>query len=158
MVERDASGVAARSRARKHRRRSPGSKEPGCSRAFADGRRRTARLADTLARVSHLALHLEGPLAELDINPLMVLPSGQGSEGGRPRRVPRHVVVRNLRSEPGGYGWRSTDSRPSAFSAIAALHAPFHAFAGRMLLNGSDKKDRSSAPLADGLSGRSVRE
>jgi acetyltransferase len=35
-------------------------------------------LADTLVRVSHLAVHLEGQLAELDINPLMVLPSGQG--------------------------------------------------------------------------------
>jgi acyl-CoA synthetase (NDP forming) len=35
-------------------------------------------LADTLMRVSHLAMHLEGHLAELDINPLMVLPSGQG--------------------------------------------------------------------------------
>jgi len=35
-------------------------------------------LADTLVRVSHLAVHLEGHLAELDINPLMVLPSGQG--------------------------------------------------------------------------------
>jgi acetyltransferase len=33
-------------------------------------------LADTLVRVSHLAVHLEGTLAELDINPLMVLPSG----------------------------------------------------------------------------------
>jgi hypothetical protein len=29
-------------------------------------------------RVSHLATHLEGQLAELGINPLMVLPSGQG--------------------------------------------------------------------------------
>jgi hypothetical protein len=29
-------------------------------------------------RVSHVAMHLEGHLAELDINPLMVLPSGQG--------------------------------------------------------------------------------
>ena len=28
--------------------------------------------------MSHLAMHLEGHLAELDINPLMVLPSGQG--------------------------------------------------------------------------------
>ena len=28
--------------------------------------------------VSHLAMHLEGHLAELDINPLMVLPAGQG--------------------------------------------------------------------------------
>ena len=35
-------------------------------------------LADTLVRVSLLAMHLEGHLAELDINPLMVLPSGQG--------------------------------------------------------------------------------
>jgi ATP-grasp domain len=34
-------------------------------------------LADTLVRVSYLAMHLEGHLAELDINPLMVLPSGQ---------------------------------------------------------------------------------
>jgi acetyltransferase len=35
-------------------------------------------LADTLVRVSHLAVHLEGHLTELDINPLMVLPSGRG--------------------------------------------------------------------------------
>jgi len=35
-------------------------------------------LADTLVHVSHLAVHLEGRLAELDINPLMVLPKGQG--------------------------------------------------------------------------------
>ena len=35
-------------------------------------------LADTLVRVSYLAIHLEEDLAELDINPLMVLPSGQG--------------------------------------------------------------------------------
>ena len=28
--------------------------------------------------VSHMAVHLEGHLAELDINPLMVLPAGQG--------------------------------------------------------------------------------
>jgi hypothetical protein len=35
-------------------------------------------LEDTLVRVSYLAMHLEGHLAELDINPLMVLPSGQG--------------------------------------------------------------------------------
>jgi acetate---CoA ligase (ADP-forming) len=35
-------------------------------------------LADTLVRVSHLAMHLEAHLAEFDINPLMVLPSGQG--------------------------------------------------------------------------------
>ena len=35
-------------------------------------------LADALVRVSYLAMHLEGHLAELDINPLMVLPSGHG--------------------------------------------------------------------------------
>jgi acetyltransferase len=35
-------------------------------------------LEDTLVRVSHLAIHTEGYLAELDINPLMVLPAGQG--------------------------------------------------------------------------------
>ena len=37
-----------------------------------------AALEDTLVRVSYLAMHLEGQLAELDINPLMVLASGQG--------------------------------------------------------------------------------
>jgi hypothetical protein len=31
-----------------------------------------------LVRVSYLAMHMEGHLAELDINPLMVLQSGQG--------------------------------------------------------------------------------
>jgi acetate---CoA ligase (ADP-forming) len=35
-------------------------------------------LADTLVRVSHLPMHMEGHLAELDINPLMVLPEGRG--------------------------------------------------------------------------------
>jgi acetyltransferase len=35
-------------------------------------------LADALVRASHLAVHLEGQLAELDINPLMVLPEGRG--------------------------------------------------------------------------------
>ena len=35
-------------------------------------------LANTLVRVSHLAVHLEDKLAEMDINPLMVLPVGQG--------------------------------------------------------------------------------
>jgi len=34
--------------------------------------------ADALVRVSYLAMHLEGHLAELDINPRMALPSGQG--------------------------------------------------------------------------------
>lgn len=35
-------------------------------------------LADVLVKVSQLAVHLEGKLAELDINPVMVLPVGQG--------------------------------------------------------------------------------
>jgi len=35
-------------------------------------------LADTLVHVSHFAMHMEGELAELDINPLMVLPAGRG--------------------------------------------------------------------------------
>jgi acetate---CoA ligase (ADP-forming) len=48
---------------------------PGLSRTASSGPR-GAR--GTLVRVSDLALHMEGHLAELDINPLMVLPSGQG--------------------------------------------------------------------------------
>jgi acetyltransferase len=35
-------------------------------------------MADALVSISHMAVHLEGRLAELDINPLMVLPAGQG--------------------------------------------------------------------------------
>ncbi len=35
-------------------------------------------LADALVRVSQMAVQLEGSLAELDINPLMALPAGQG--------------------------------------------------------------------------------
>ena len=35
-------------------------------------------LEDTLVRVSHFAVHVGGDLAELDINPLMVLPAGRG--------------------------------------------------------------------------------
>ena len=35
-------------------------------------------LEDALVRVSQFAMHMERHLAELDINPLMVLPSGQG--------------------------------------------------------------------------------
>jgi acetate---CoA ligase (ADP-forming) len=49
--------------------------DSGASRRASDGRR-GAR--GTLVRVSYLAMHIEGHLAELDINPLMVLPSGQG--------------------------------------------------------------------------------
>jgi len=35
-------------------------------------------LADVLVKVSHLAVNLDGSLAELDINPLLVLPAGLG--------------------------------------------------------------------------------
>lgn len=35
-------------------------------------------LVDVLVKVSHLAVNLNGQLAELDINPLLVLPQGQG--------------------------------------------------------------------------------
>jgi len=35
-------------------------------------------LANVLVKVSHLAVNLNGQLAELDINPLLVLPQGQG--------------------------------------------------------------------------------
>lgn len=35
-------------------------------------------LAETLVRVSHLAVNLQGVLTELDINPLLALPRGQG--------------------------------------------------------------------------------
>jgi acyl-CoA synthetase (NDP forming) len=48
-------------------------------------------LADTLVRVSHLAMHLEGRLAELDINPLMVLPAGQGVKA-----VDALIVLRSI--------------------------------------------------------------
>jgi acetyltransferase len=37
-------------------------------------------LADVLVRVSHLAVNLDGQLSELDINPLLVLPAGQGAK------------------------------------------------------------------------------
>jgi acetyltransferase len=37
-----------------------------------------AALEDTLVRVSHFAMQMEGRLAELDVNPVMVLPEGQG--------------------------------------------------------------------------------
>jgi hypothetical protein len=61
-----------------------------------------ARL-DILVSVSYLAMHLEGHLAELDINPLMVLPSGQGVKARRPRRASRHIplhVAESDRREP----------------------------------------------------------
>jgi hypothetical protein len=34
-------------------------------------------------------------------------------------------VVKTPRLVPGGYGWSPTHSNASAFSAAAALHAPF---------------------------------
>jgi hypothetical protein len=79
-------------------------------------------LADTLVRMSHLAMHLEGHLAELDINPLMVLPSGQGVKAVDALVVFAAHSSRNLTLVPGGYGWSPTHRRPSAFSAAAVLH------------------------------------
>lgn len=35
-------------------------------------------LTRALVQLSHMAVHLDGTLAELDINPLMVLPEGKG--------------------------------------------------------------------------------
>ena len=35
-------------------------------------------LADVLVKVSHMAVHLNGTLTELDINPILVMPKGQG--------------------------------------------------------------------------------
>ena len=46
-------------------------------------------LADTLVRVSYFAMQMEGEVVELDINPLMVLPSGRGV-----RAVDALVVLR----------------------------------------------------------------
>ncbi len=58
-------------------------------RAFAllDGARGAAKadvdaLADAVERVAALAIDLRGTLAELDINPLFVLPQGQGVRAG----------------------------------------------------------------------------
>jgi hypothetical protein len=66
-------------------------------------------LGDTVVRVSYLVMHLEGHLANLDINPLMVLPLGW-REGGRrlrraSRRIARHVAESDHR-EPvmAGFG------------------------------------------------------
>jgi hypothetical protein len=71
-------------------------------------------LRDTLVRVSHLAMHLEGQLAELDINPLMVLPSGQGVKAAdalvvlcRPGRK-RQIFA--LPDKPGAAGYAGSGS------------------------------------------------
>jgi acetyltransferase len=50
----------------------------------------TDALADVLVQVSHLAVHLEGELTELDINPLLVLPAGQGV------KAVDALVIRNM--------------------------------------------------------------
>ena len=39
-------------------------------------------LADVLCRLSAMAVDLKGELAELDINPLFVLPAGRGVKAG----------------------------------------------------------------------------
>ncbi len=54
-------------------------------------------LEDMLVTVSHFAMHMEGHLAELDINPLMVLPAGRGVKAvGCACRVTRDVDVDEL--------------------------------------------------------------
>jgi len=50
-------------------------------------------LADTLVRMSCFAMHMEGQLAELDINPLMVLPVGRGVKAVDALAVLRRHVV-----------------------------------------------------------------
>jgi hypothetical protein len=51
-------------------------------------------------RVSYLAMHLGGHLAELDINPLIVLPSGQGV------KVSRHIA------------WHVAEGRTQRFAGL----------------------------------------
>lgn len=40
---------------------------------------RDEALARTLVAVSHMAAHLEDEVSELDINPLLLLPGGEGA-------------------------------------------------------------------------------
>jgi acetate---CoA ligase (ADP-forming) len=49
----------------------------------------TEALAEALERVSALAIDLEDQLAELDINPLFVLPQGRGVRAGDALIKPR---------------------------------------------------------------------
>ena len=67
-------------------------------------------------RVPHLAMHLEGHLAELDINPLMVLPSGQGVKAVDALVVLRPVGldVAECRTQNGIYGDSLPNSRGEA--------------------------------------------
>src|SRR3989442_15589651 len=77
-----------------------------------------AALADTLVRVSHRAMHLEGQLAELDINPLMVLPSGQGvkavdalvvfSRSPNDEAPPKRIIEKRSAIEKGGHAKTSS--------------------------------------------------
>ena len=82
-----------------------------------------AALADTLVRVSSLATHLEGHLAELDINPLMVLPSRSGGEGGRrPRRVSRHITLHVAESRTQKFAEPNRRQQRTAFEPTTAAH------------------------------------
>ena len=63
-----------------------------------DGARGAAKadveaLVETLQRVAALALDLRGQLAELDINPLFVLPQGQGVRAGDALIKPRQEAA-----------------------------------------------------------------
>ena len=71
----------------------------------ARGRRRADinAIADTLVKISDLALELRDQVAELDINPLLVLPEGQGV------RVADALVIKSFglssdRVSVGGFG------------------------------------------------------
>jgi acyl-CoA synthetase (NDP forming) len=50
-------------------------------------------LANVLCRLSAMAIDLEGELAELDINPLFVLPAGRGAKAGDALIKPRLRAV-----------------------------------------------------------------
>ena len=59
----------------------------------------TAR-ADTLVRVSHLAMYVQEQLAELDTNPLMVAAVRSGRERGRrPRPLLRSIALHVAESD-----------------------------------------------------------
>jgi hypothetical protein len=72
-------------------------------------------LADSLVRMSYLATHIEGHLAELDINPLMVMPSGQGVKAVKPLRASRRIEPQVAES----------DRRVLSFSRVAKRIQPW---------------------------------
>jgi hypothetical protein len=80
-------------------------------------------VADTLVRVSHLAMHLEGHLAELDINPLMALPSGQGVKAiDVPSCFAAHSDQNLIHFRSCGYGWSPIHNRRLSPLGGSCLH------------------------------------